>query len=217
MVAFKRRLALFAISLLAALSAGAPARAQEVLRVVNVSAPAINCIFNASCTVTVTDSVSDIPLPGTTATGRLQSRTFAAAPGSPAEGTTGYEYRVDLRHVTGVSPRACVASLWIFTGYPEARQYDGAGPLDNIFVVTRGGLGSIGVRSAIQEGEGTKITFTRPVCSGAGAGPGQSSYFFGFASVYPPRSFTSYVNTKVVSSPALTTVNVPARGPDYTQ
>ena len=32
------------------------------LRVVNVSAPAINCVFNPSCTVTVNDTSDNIPM-----------------------------------------------------------------------------------------------------------------------------------------------------------
>jgi hypothetical protein len=208
---------LLAAALITALASAGLVGASEALNVVNVNAPAINCVFNPACKVTVTDSIGDIPLPGTTAKGRLQSRTYAAARGAPAAGKTAYVYRVNLSNAAGVAPRACVASLWVFTGYPAPQQYNGAGPLDHVFVVTSGGLGSIGVASAVQEGEGTKFTFTRPVCSGSRGRPGDSSFFFGVASSYPPVSRTAYVHTKSGGAPKLTTVHVPVRSPDYTR
>ena len=53
------------------------------LKVVSVGAPAINCVFNQPCTVSVSDIVSDIPM-SAGGTGRLQSRTYKGMPGSPA-------------------------------------------------------------------------------------------------------------------------------------
>jgi hypothetical protein len=35
----------------------------QVLTVVEVGAPAVNCVFNPSCTITVSDTVGFIPLP----------------------------------------------------------------------------------------------------------------------------------------------------------
>jgi hypothetical protein len=214
--AWKRPALLFGAALITALSTIGLARPAAPLNVANVNAPAINCVFNPACKVTVTDTVGDIPLPGTALKGRLQSRTYVAAPGAPAAGKTAYVYRVNLGNVSGVAPRKCVPSLWIFTGNPEPLQYNGAGPLDHVFVVTSGGIGSIGVASAGQEGEGVKFTFTRPVCSGLGGRPGDSSFFFGIASPYPPRSSTAFVHT-TSGSPKLIKVNVPVRTPDYYQ
>ncbi len=62
------------------------ATAQAVpLSIVNVSAPPINCVFDASCTVVVNDTTAPITLPGS-GTGFFQSRTFRGLPGSPAAG-----------------------------------------------------------------------------------------------------------------------------------
>ena len=200
----------------AVLMAACPANAQEALKVVDVGAPAINCIFSAACQVVVTDSIGDIPLAGTKLNGRLQSRTHVGAPGSAAAGATAYLYRVDLSHVTRVAPRPCVAAVWISTGYPSARQYDGAKGAEHVFVLTTGGLGSVGVASAIQEGEMTKVTFSRPVCAGARAGRGESSFFFGISSPYPPRVTASSVQT-LAGSKAIASVRAPTRTPDYTR
>jgi hypothetical protein len=46
----------------------------------------------------------------------------------------------------------------------------------DIFVVTSGGLGSVGIGSADQAGGTITLTFASPVC------PGATSYFFGLAS-----------------------------------
>ena len=72
------------------------------LRVVNVAAPAINCVFNPSCTVSVQDSSDNIPM-STGGTGFLQSRTFVGAPGAPAPWANVYEYRIDLRNAVGAT------------------------------------------------------------------------------------------------------------------
>src|SRR4051812_50022904 len=57
----------------------------ETLKVVEVNAPAVNCVFQASCRITVTDSVGHIPLPfiATAGAARLQSRRFTAGPRPP--------------------------------------------------------------------------------------------------------------------------------------
>jgi hypothetical protein len=39
----------------------------QVLSVVEVGAPAVNCVFNPSCTITVSDTLGFIPLPYLTA------------------------------------------------------------------------------------------------------------------------------------------------------
>jgi len=72
------------------------------LRVVTTGAPAINCVFDASCRVVVTDTTADIVLAGG-GTGFLQSRTFQGQPGAPAELFTGYEYRIDLSNAVAVT------------------------------------------------------------------------------------------------------------------
>lgn len=46
----------------------APALAQATpLKVVTVAAPDVNCVFDPSCKLTVTDTVDDIVIPGMTA------------------------------------------------------------------------------------------------------------------------------------------------------
>jgi len=69
---------------LAAVSLLARSAATQPLTVVEVSAPAINCVFNASCKITVSDTTGNILLPTVGAgTAWLQSRTFAGQPGTP--------------------------------------------------------------------------------------------------------------------------------------
>src|SRR5882762_8366171 len=77
------------------------------LKVVNVSAPAINCVFNPTCTVTVNDSSDNIVM-STGGTGFLQSRTYKGAAGSPAAGLFAYEYRIDLRNAVGITAISCI-------------------------------------------------------------------------------------------------------------
>jgi len=87
----------------AALALGMLAARAQPLTVVEVNAPAVNCVFHPACTITVSDSVGFIPLPYLAApnTAFLQSRTFSGAPGTPAAGKAGYMYRISLTQAAG--------------------------------------------------------------------------------------------------------------------
>ncbi len=178
------------------------------LKVVNVGAPAINCVFDPSCRITVTDSSAPIPIPAE-GTNFLQSRTFVGKPGSPANGLYGYEYRIDLRNAVGITYIPCISSMTIeFGPVVSTLDYDGDGSSDQVFVITSGGLGSIGLASADKIGDEITFTFSSPVCAGGRPGEGQSTYFFGLVSTKPPR----FVTAKVKETTG-TVYNVQARAP----
>ena len=182
------------------------------LTVVNVGAPSVNCVFNTTCKVTVTDSVGDIVLPGTADKGRLQSRTYVGAAGAPGAGKTAYEYRVDLTQVKSLTAVPCVTSLKLDFGPVTKLNYDKVGPLDDVFVVTSGGLGTIGLSGADKVGNVITFTFASPICGGSG-GPagGQTSFFFGLAAATAPKAITAQVSV----TPGGGLVNVPARVPTH--
>ena len=52
------------------------------LTVVEVGAPAINCVYNTTCQIVVNDTIGSIPVPGVSGTARLQSREFGCALGA---------------------------------------------------------------------------------------------------------------------------------------
>jgi hypothetical protein len=146
------------------------------LTVVNVGAPAINCVFNTTCKVTVNDSVGNFTPPGDSGIGRLQSRTYPGAAPAPAAGKLAYVYRVDLTSVHGVLAVTCVSAITFNFG-PIAKEPYSPGALEDMFVVTSGGLGSVGVASATQVGSTVRVVF-----GAGGVCPGQTSFFFGLAS-----------------------------------
>jgi hypothetical protein len=154
------------------------------LSVVDVAAPAINCVFNATpipnvpppaCQVVVNDSIGVFTPPGDIGVARLQSRTYPGTAPAPAAGDMAYVYRVDLTTVKGVTAANCVTKLALKFGPVVKLQYGPSGDSD-IFVVTTGGLGSVKIASADQVGGTITFTFASPVC------PGDTSYFFGLAS-----------------------------------
>jgi hypothetical protein len=182
------------------------------LSVVNVSAPPINCIFDPSCTIVVNDTTAPINLPGSSGPGFLQSRTYRGLPGSPAAGLYAYLYRVDLRSVGGITNIACVNSVTINFG-PVVSTLDFNGDHttgDQVFVITGGGIGSIGIASANQVGGNITFNFSSPVCDGSSPGNGQSSFFWGLVSTRQPRFISATVNQS--SGPAL---HIQARAPNY--
>lgn len=202
---------LIRLSAAATLSLAGAAQAGP-LSFVNVSAPDINCVFNTTCTVTVTDSVGTIavPPPLWTGTARLQSRTIPGAPGAPGAGKTAYEYRVDLTQAVSDGEVPCVTDISIDFGAVAKLQYNKAGPSDDVFVVNKGGLGTIGLYAVEQTGNVITFTFNQPVCAGPTPGTGHTSYFFGLASEYAPHAITAHV-----SVPGLDPIDVPARGPAH--
>jgi len=188
-----------------------PAMGQATpLKVVDVGAPAINCVFNTSCTIVVNDTIGAIPLSGITGSARLQSRTFTGAAGTPGAGKTGYIYRVDLTQAVGVVAIPCVSNLKLDFGPITKLPYVPGGGVEEVFVITSGGLGSIGVASADRVGNVTTLTFSKPVCAGSSAGKGDTSFFFGLAAPKVPKPSTAQMQIT-----GGTLVDVPARVPTH--
>ena len=180
------------------------------LSIVTVSAPEINCIYETDCTVTVTDTVANITLPSMTGNGRLQSRTFAGKAGAPAAGKTGYEYRLDMTQATAIGDVACVTGLEVNFGPITKLQYNKTGPVDDVFVITKGGLGSIGLASAEQDRNIITFTFSQPVCAADTSGPGKTTFFFGLTSAHTPKGIVAKVEV-----PAFDPVDIKARAPNH--
>jgi hypothetical protein len=179
------------------------------LKVVNVSAPAINCVFDPSCAVTVTDTTAPIPIPAG-GSNFLQSRTFVGLPDAPADGLYAYEYRIDLRNAEGITYIPCLSSMTIdFGPVVNTLDYDGDGTPDHVYVVTGGGLGSIGLASAEKDGNDVTFNFGPSVCAGGSPGTGQSTFFFGLVSTQPPGQ----VVTATVEETTGAVYDVPARVP----
>jgi hypothetical protein len=161
------------------------------LKVVNVSAPAINCVFNPTCTVTVNDTSDNVSM-STGGTGFFQARTYPGAPGAPAAGLFAYEYRLDLRNAVGATAISCVD--WIsmsFGPVVSSLDFNADRKPDQVFVVTGGGIGTIGIASAIQTGSVIRFNFTAPVCEGGAPGRGDSSFFWGLVSKTPAKFVTA--------------------------
>jgi hypothetical protein len=177
---------------LATLALGTGAEAAP-LTVVNVGAPAVNCVFNQTCKVTVTDSIGALALPGASGNARLQSRTYVGKPGAPASDKTAYVYRLDLTQAVGIVNIPCVSALRLDFGAVTNLDYDKNGTLEQVFVVTSGGLGSVGLASADKLGNVITFNLSAPVCAGSSPGKGDTSFFFGLATATSPKPATAQV------------------------
>ncbi len=87
-------------------------------------------------------------------------------------------------------------------------QYNKVGPSDDVYVVTKGGLGSIGVISAEAMDNKIKFVFAQPVCPANENSKGQTTYFFGLAA----KGLPTPVNATVGVS-GMDQVDVKARTP----
>jgi hypothetical protein len=172
-------------ALMAAPSAAANA---DKLKIVEVAAPAINCVFSPLCSILPTDSTAPIPLNFTAGSPFLQTRTFLGIAGTPGGGRTGYEYRVDLRSAAGSV--GCLLGLVVNFGPIVSLPYR-PGQVADVYVITQGGLGTVGLKSAEQDGGVITFEFAKPMCVGTNSGAGESSFFFGLASNRPAHGIAA--------------------------
>jgi hypothetical protein len=173
-----------------------PAIEAAPLRVVDVGAPAINCVFTTAspCSIRVSDTSADVTISGG-GTGRLQTRTFKGLAGSPADGLFAYEYRLNLTDAVGATNVVCIDWMSISFGpVVNTLDYNNDQKLDQVFVVTTGGAGTIGLASALQTGDTIRFKFNKAVCAGSAPGKGDSSFFWGLVSKSPPKDVTAILH-----------------------
>jgi hypothetical protein len=194
----------------AALLFGLPAARAQPLIVAEVEAPGINCVFAPSCIITVDDSVGFISLPYLAApnTAFLQSRTVAGAPGTPAAGKAGYIYRISLTQAAGTAD--CLGGLVLNFG-PALRLPFKPGQLADVFVITGGGLGTIGLKSANRFGDVIVFELAKPLCLAGGADMQNTTFFFGLAAEAPTMTTPAQIFSR--GSPPL--YSVQARVPTH--
>ena len=176
----------------AALVLGVLAAQAQPLTVVEVNAPAVNCVFHPACTITVSDSVGFIPLPYLAAprTAFLQSRTFSGAAGTPAAGRAGYMYRISLTQAAGSG--GCLGGLVLNFG-PALKLPYAPNQLADVFVIISGGLGSIGLKSAERFGEVIVFELAKPLCLEAGPNLANTTFFFGLAADTPSMATSAQI------------------------
>lgn len=160
--------------------------------VVNTTMPAVNCIFSVNCIVVVGHDMDSFPFQGA----RVQSRYSQGEPGSIAAGKWLYEYRIDL---TGTTPVNWVSQMSI-DGWGPLRQYDynfDSVATDHVYNVVAGGIGTKSVTSAYSGPDTIYFTFGTPIYSRNITPGGESSYFFGLVSDYPPIVKPAGINTNI--------------------
>jgi len=181
----------------------------QSLKVVEVNAPAINCVFAPSCTITVSDTSGNLLLPTLTpGTAWLQSRTFTGQAGTPGAGTTGYEYRLSMTQTSATAE--CVTGLTLNFGPSKQLPYkDNA--LADVYVVTAGGLGTIGIKSAERFGDVIVFEFKAALCADGPPDIKRTTFFFGLAAAAAPMHVNATVS--VIGTPPIYAVD--ARVPTH--
>jgi hypothetical protein len=195
---------------LAAVAMLASAAEAQSLKIVEVSAPAINCVFNATCKITVSDTSGNILFstvsPGTA---WLQSRTYAGQPGTPAAGLTGYEYRISMTQASGQAD--CITGFTVNFGPHTPLPYKDNTPAD-VFVITGGGLGTISLKSAQRFGDVIELTLAAPLCLNGPADAKNTTFFIGLAAAAAPM----HVNAQISAIGNTPIYAVDARVPTHT-
>lgn len=161
----------------------------ESLRIVEVASPAINCVFDPQCKFIADNSTAEIAVP-VSGTAILHTRTIRGTKGAPAAGLYAYVYRVDLRKADGIVNNPCVISLTVnFGDVVRTLDFNGDGEKgDEVFVITQGGVGTVGLASATKKGSKITFNFAENVCAGGGASDGESTFYFGLAASNAPRT-----------------------------
>ncbi len=182
----------------------------EPLTAINLSSPAIRCVFSTSkrCNLDGTATTGAIAIPGLSGSAVLHSLTFPAFADSQAAGTYGYEFRVDLSQAKAGPTKVCVMRLTVDAGEIRRLPYTGRADLFDVFVINTHATGFVGLAWAARAEQAITFAFAKPVCPGAGSDTGESSYFFGFAAAAKPREITARVELDNGE-----TLQVPARAP----
>jgi hypothetical protein len=193
---------------IAALAIPCAAEAQ-LLKVVEVNAPKVNCVFQTDCNLPVTDTSSDINLPFLAAPGTawVQSRTFAGEAGAPGAGTTGYEYRLSMTQASGTG---CILGFNLNFGPHKQLPYAN-NELADVYIITTGGLGTIGLKSAERSGEMIAFTLASPLCADGPPDVKKTTFFFGLAATAAPM----HVNASVYGTGDLGFFGIDARVPTH--
>ena len=186
-----RRSAL-ALAALSAVMLAAPSARAEQLKIVEVNAPAVNCVFRPNCIIPVTDSTGHIDLPyiATPGTAWLQSRTFTGAAGTPAAGLTGYMYRISLTQASGNAE--CLGGFVLNFGPVTKLPYT-PGVMSDVFVVTTGGLGTIKLTGAVKTGDVIEFSLSKPLCLSGPANDANTTFFIGLAAATGPMTSTATI------------------------
>src|SRR6516165_3312995 len=142
--------------------------------------------------LTVGDTVGFIPLPFLAApnTAFLQSRTFSGAAGTPAAGRAGYMYRISLTQASGSG--GCLGGLVLNFG-PALKLPYAPNQLADVFVITSGGIGSIGLKSAERFGEVIEFDLAKPLCLEGAPNLANTTFFFGLAADTPSRATSAQI------------------------
>lgn len=175
---------ILAAGVAAALLAAPLAASANPLKVVSIDGAAEACVFNTQCHVTVSDSTAPIAIqliatPGTT---WLQSRTYVGGAGSPGAGKTAYEYRVSFTQAAGVG---CVDGMVLNFGQIAQLPYKN-GQLADVYVITTGGVGTVGIASADQTGDVIQFQFSKQLCVSPAPDQAATTFFFGMAATQSP-------------------------------
>ena len=190
------------------------------LTIVTVDAAALLCTYDTSCKTKTIDSTVAFGMPdiiGHLPQPRLHTRTVLGGAGSPAAGKTGYLYRLDMTNVVGALAVSCTTALKIDVGPTIKSEYFKGGANADVFVVDKGGAGTIGLSKAERAGSGVTFIFRKSICVGTGPGGGESSLFFGLTSDHPPKAATAQL--QIAGGPpkgaTVVTAKAPTRAPAY--
>jgi hypothetical protein len=119
---------------------------------------------------------------------------FVGAAGSPAEGRTAYQYRIDMKNAVPLGDVACVTSMAIDFGAIAKLRYDSALPPGDTYEITKDvPQNQVALAPAQQIGNVVTFNFQRPICTSDPPGTGDTSFFFGLASQHAPRGVQLHV------------------------
>ncbi len=204
-------LALFGI-IMAPGPSPAGAAPTDSLTIATVSSSEILCLFDGDCAIIADDTTSAFTLELMNGSGFLQSRLWPRGDvGTAGVGLFPYLYRVDMTELVGPGNPGCVTSFSLDFGPVVPLDYDDDGSLEQVFVITSGGLGSVAPSAVDLTGGELTISFSPPVCGDFSAqqNNGESSFFMGLASPFRDREVVAELTTNWQLDPLALAVKAP--------
>lgn len=192
----------------------APAAPAASLTFVNVSAPNVNCLFDADCDIFPDDTTALFTFDGMDGAGFLQSRLWPRGElGTAGGGLFPYLYRIDMRELVGPGNPACISQFSLDFGPVVPLDYNNDGTAEHGFIVTTGDYGSVAPSAVDLTGSRLTFTFATPVCGdfSPSMDNGVSSFLLGLASPFPSREVTAELLNNWTVDP----LELPARAPEF--
>ena len=172
------------------------------LKMLNVSTPQFNCLFDTNCVLHSVDTTSTIHFNGATGLpGLLTTRTWEGAIGTTLGGKFAYGYHIDLARVMEANTNSYIDTLKV--NATSLVPFTFAGSVSNMVWVITNSAGTVAPSSAMLIGPSLIFRFVPPLHVATPGVKGQATLFFGVVSSMPSTNSLATITGAQAGNPPM--------------